>query len=109
MYGRFARVRVVLLCIMAVAGVASAGCAAGGSRTVPIASQSLVPAGTAQVELVAAATPTPVPPPIQTDADPSTAGVFLGEVCGPGTIVPCIDFGQAYRKSPALATVFADW
>jgi len=57
----------------------------------------------------AAATPTSNPLPIQTDTNPSTQGVFLGEVCGTGTAVPCIDFGRAYRKTPAIATVYANW
>ncbi|HEV3152615.1 MAG TPA: glycosyl hydrolase [Candidatus Baltobacteraceae bacterium] len=59
--------------------------------------------------------PTPVPTippsqlPVLTDTDPSTGGVFLGEVCD-GTIrVQCPTYSTYFRRTIALGVIFADW
>ncbi|MEO9170901.1 MAG: glycosyl hydrolase, partial [Candidatus Baltobacteraceae bacterium] len=47
--------------------------------------------------------------PILVDKSPSTAGVFLGEVCGAGSVVSCANFADTFRHGIALGTVYTDW
>ncbi|HEV3153147.1 MAG TPA: glycosyl hydrolase [Candidatus Baltobacteraceae bacterium] len=60
-------------------------------------------------------TPTPVPTispsslPILTDTNPSTAGVFLGEVCGDTGKVPCPNYSQVYRRTIAVGIEYVTW
>jgi hypothetical protein len=71
------------------------------------------PPRSASITALATATPAPTTAPsslpILTDTDPSTAGVFLGEVCGDTGKVPCVQYTQVYRRTIALGVTYVTW
>lgn len=81
----------------------------GGSPIPPTAMPHSLSAFAFDTALASSATIIPSTLPIVTDTNPSTAGVFLGEVCDDTAVVSCPNFASTFRHSLSFGVVYANW
>ncbi|MDQ2866122.1 MAG: glycoside hydrolase family 26 protein [Candidatus Eremiobacteraeota bacterium] len=90
--------------VCALLAMSSAGC--GGANLTP---QSLAPSAPYARTFDASSGSGLSSLPVLRDTNPSTSGVFLGEVCDQSSVVPCPAFENTFRHGIAVGTVYADW